>query len=1522
MTPLSPFRLSKRRVASGFALVTVLAILALLLMLVLVFSSVLHVETRVSATGRDVMLARQNALLGLQVAMGQLQEYAGKDQAVTFPATTFYPTKDLNVPGASYPAQGRGEIFDNATFGFRNFADTSSARSYLNSVETYLTPSEREEWDEALRTWWNDDRNPRWTGIMDASLRVDRATNPNAAPTALPAQPYETLGDSTKYGEPKRDQLPVWLVSGNERFTIDQATGEVTDQTGAVVSTDDYPSGYLTPDTPIPDPAADNDSVWLVGTGSATDAADASDGLDGRVKAPKVEIEGADSAVTGHYAYWVGDESTKANFAVRDPFAAASEGSVEYRNRLQVPQRIGWENISGMDVATFDPNDEDIDKVSTTREIGLLEDTNVDDVKTATRENFHSLTAHSRNLLTNTALGGLQQDLTQFLENNGGPSDNDTIADPTRYNANDPRFRAWGGTNSGFPNNNPAALDGIPVWRQIRDWYQADASAGGSISPDPDAGIGPVLTYLMFNGGWSYHGPTQRIRWHWMPCLVLWNPFDVGLSSATYEIEIEFTPALWQGFVVNENPTLAELQAQIGANWLPDADPAADENGDGNPSNDWRFTNTSGAERVRLNPTNPDSVNITSADIVGDSNLADGVTDAFGRLYYRLENPGDPDIYVSQHSTGSASNLGPTGNRSAATRLTPHHDVASPATQRPLQRPMTFSVTASFRPGQAKVFTVGEQQEWVKGSAIPLVNDYLSDEPVDIWFDVMEVVDGPASAEAAGLKWVFQDVAGTSSFANPKVTIRQGGQDFFETEAFGALEASDAWRAALGREFDQVTNYSTFSSADEDGDGVRNRDEPRPAFVSLWRPLYDFDNFADNIKTESGSETDASNWAYGRTWVQPFTGATGGYLASNLHEFAPVLSRFNFAAPFIDEHPTVEVFRNRNDESNFDGSGNQEGLIKYFTVRHRDDEGFGGASEVKWDENQASGLDGYALLTFTNEDGPFQGFSELSVRNARRAQSEILSLGQLQQVNLSPYFWQPAFPIGNSWAPPYTDREAIAGIHSRPVGTDKQPGGTFPAWNQKSDSQYPFPGVRPNNADQGTVRHTWGSGNSWKDYEVRGNLTLDLSYLLNENLFDRYFLSGMSGPLDLTNPLPNSRLRFTADAATASSGEVRDFDTAAAYLENFGALNVNSTSVEAWKALLTAFRDLSLGDNPDETVPVSRTLDPIGSAIDFAFDGGLATNIDNNGVGAVGAGKEYDNLTNGFRYLTDGMIEKLAERIVDEVRLRGPFFSLADFVNRRLVAPQGSNTPGSDWYQGRTQGYIGGTWNEGNGDNHPEFLNPSYNPFIGLQGLSGTLQRAIQVSGINGGVNDPRLGSDGGDAGGRYDMVYGIRIKNAGGSDGTSSGGQNNAYFTSSGIGGASNSQRGNSVSDTYGYRHTQEPSMRSHLDSEHVAGAPAGEAGQLFDGAPGFVTQGDLLAMIGPALAPRGDTFLVRTYGDATAPDGRVLARAWLEAVVQRVAEPVTPAGTAGTDKWRYTDKFGRKFEVIQLRWLSPEEV
>ena len=137
--------------------------------------------------------------------------------------------------------------------------------------------------------------------------------------------------------------------------------------------------------------------------------------------------------------------------------------------------------------------------------------------------------------------------------------------------------------------------------------------------------------------------------------------------------------------------------------------------------------------------------------------------------------------------------------------------------------------------------------------------------------------------------------------------------------------------------------------------------------------------------------------------------------------------------------------------------------------------------------------------------------------------------------------------------------------------------------------------------------------------------------------------------------------------------------------------------------------------------------------------------------------------------------------------------------------------------------------------------------------------------------------------------------------------------------------------------------------------------------GAPGIVTQMDVLNSIGPNLTVRTDTFVVRAYGEALDNAGNTIGKAWVEVVVQRTPEYVGRAGvdpnrrklaTRGLDadigsgkdetdpKKLYENPllenfelrpasptasareisinriFGRRFKPVYMRWLSASEI
>lgn len=106
-----------------------------------------------------------------------------------------------------------------------------------------------------------------------------------------------------------------------------------------------------------------------------------------------------------------------------------------------------------------------------------------------------------------------------------------------------------------------------------------------------------------------------------------------------------------------------------------------------------------------------------------------------------------------------------------------------------------------------------------------------------------------------------------------------------------------------------------------------------------------------------------------------------------------------------------------------------------------------------------------------------------------------------------------------------------------------------------------------------------------------------------------------------------------------------------------GAFNVNSTRKQAWMAVLATARNTAkITANGNKSSVTGRT--PVGAS-------GLVVDSMAAPAGTAAESQQWS----GFRAMTDQEIETLAENIVMEVKARGPFLSLADFLNRR---PNGS----------------------------------------------------------------------------------------------------------------------------------------------------------------------------------------------------------------------------------------------------------
>ena len=282
----------------------------------------------------------------------------------------------------------------------------------------------------------------------------------------------------------------------------------------------------------------------------------------------------------------------------------------------------------------------------------------------------------------------------------------------------------------------------------------------------------------------------------------------------------------------------------------------------------------------------------------------------------------------------------------------------------------------------------------------------------------------------------------------------------------------------------------------------------------------------------------------------------------------------------------------------------------------------------------------------------------------------LTSLAQLQNLPLLPiealnwsgqYFQNHA--IGNSFAspglPPTRIRENSFPFHL---------------------GQY-FPWQGGDIAGRTYDDRSWFNG---ADYTIPGApaLVVDRSYVANHLLFDEYFFSSMAaqeGPVfrlygrerplrnvltDFFNGLkplpvaayrphgvPSTKVNETVNLLANRTGSTTDAHLkSAARLMVEGGFNINSTSVEAWTVVLSAAnrkrpvlmpRDSRLNADSRRTHVISRNPNP-----------------------STGTATE-DSRWLGFRELSDTEIRELAEAVVRQVKRRGPFRSLGEFVNRR-----------------------------------------------------------------------------------------------------------------------------------------------------------------------------------------------------------------------------------------------------------------
>jgi len=471
-----------------------------------------------------------------------------------------------------------------------------------------------------------------------------------------------------------------------------------------------------------------------------------------------------------------------------------------------------------------------------------------------------------------------------------------------------------------------------------------------------------------------------------------------------------------------------------------------------------------------------------------------------------------------------------------------------------------------------------------------------------------------------------------------------------------------------------------------------------------------------------------------------------------------------------------------------------------------------------------------------------------------------------------------------------------------------------------------------------------GNQNRMRDYEELSTIRYDIVWHLNEVLWDEYFFSTLpyrnsESGANLTNKdywLPsNPRLKYVntnipeifygyANAYVPSTVKDKvniesDYDMNAARLWIKGPFNVNSTNVDAWKAVLAT----SFGNT---VYAVDQSQRSNSNTAPFPRNGIPYSAEPVSGNGQV-LGNEKDYMT-GYRALSLDELECLAVSMVENVKDRGPFYSLADFVNRtvELRAAEVRRMHNKGLFDLSEDFYEGTALSEAKNINtdKSEFGNDEY--FVMHNHMQkGVIQSAIDMTDINSAFFErPYLiNIDEGILNARFENLTNDPMSQAG------------AFFRMAIRRDGTPAQ----IQNVY----------NSIKDPRNVWENWRAGIGSALASAPTYLTQADILKQIGSFITVRGDTFKIRAYGEVKNPLTNIIeSKAWCEMIVQRYPEYVdnsmsSPADVENRERelglqndaendtilQDFTDAgtpvnihLGRRFKVVSFRWLSELEV
>ncbi|BDS07100.1 hypothetical protein NT6N_21400 [Oceaniferula spumae] len=1228
--------------------------------------------------------------------------------------------------------------------------------------------------------------NAHWTGVYrvrkdgETKAVVDRHLSPD----------YLTDLRSADENHIKNELFLSWLVSQVPGTTLDPSA-----------------------------PLAAADSVELVGLGSSSDSR--------TVAAPLVKIE--EGSKKGAYAYWVGDESTKARMDLQPGHDMPAVADADYQKLLR---RASKTDLSiNAKYTGYDQVDNDhwwkiitYNEATQTKLAGTPQA-----ARDALRETYFALTPYHEGLLTNAVQSGFKKDLSAFLNqpmSRTGITASDTsrrdgimgthpIIRGARHAKTSPQYdtlrryqlmRHLVQENAGtagakaiiqltdkLPGDSDFSL--IASQRDLGDYQRTEM--GGTL-PDITSldrpNIQPVLAEASLGFDFSCFetsastasNKTYSLRCHLYPTAKLWNPYNVAMKTPPYVVLIG-----------------CMMDAHAGNAWSSGAQICHFTAGGGG-GNDGAFISFFGAHDANYNnPHVPDNGKV--------------------RRYFGFTlpsvtiQPGETLVFSPDWQKGSGKISSPGSRGTALYDFDFSKNILSP----------------KATPGEGSYYFEFKNQIARKDSTYGFNGDlWLPERGTGDQVMLKAVTDGRLS----GL--TYQEIALNAGSAKKYPTVAYINPNpsglYYD---MNRIKHTTYFTLALG----EMGSYQNAAKANGVANGLgggkllKEFDKvdigPPPRFWRYGNRLIYYDEMGGNgmmsgfnYGPDGGNY---SNFAIANSWNPRAPMSHSGWATQN--------STWGWWSTGIHHRPFVFPLMN--------GS---EGDAPYLS------------SEGNYIANPLSMAEGRA----TEPDAE----TAVVLYHLPRKSSPMMSLADLRHAQLSLHPWHPNYVIGHGFADGRSASDATISTADKanqvfgktlltPENDRRWKDNTL--WQDQNrrngtaswgwliqDSEVASNGPAEISRDPG-----FSSGTHTQDDEI---LVYDIAYEANHELWDRFFISGIDysetgAPIwDPSKSLLTGGIRASSvtaratekldDGLTGSDAVSFAYHKSAQYLSNKGAFNVNSTSVEAWRYMLSSLRNLQRKAADGNVAPTSGSS-PF-SGIHFP---GIATGDKANSNSA-------EQIFSGYRALSDAEIETLAEEIVKQVRLRGPFLSLSDFINRRLLDINVSSRPSLSSKEGSA--------------------------------VMSAMEAAIELSGIN-------------------DSLH---------------------------------TKKGNEKDTTDDALPTQQ---FKHWGDQRLA--PEWKA----SGMPGYLSQGAILSAIGSSLTTRGDTFVIRAYGESRAADDTVLARAWCEAVVQRIPDYINSSDdpmepllvSASTDpsssELEFNTKisessreYGRRFVIKHFRWLNENEI